>query len=176
LPLPFTRRGRFERLLRSEQRALYGFALKLTRDPVRAEDLLQQSLLTGLRRFDQLRDPGAFRVWMSRILLRTWQNQGGRKIDGVIELREVRAARAGGGPDEALARARLAARMAEALDALPEAQRLAVWLVDGQGYRFHEAAEILGARPGTVASRVARGRAALRERLGDVAREHGVIR
>ena len=61
------------------------------------------------------------------------------------------------------------------MDQLPPKQRQAVWLVDGQGFTFSETAEILGIRPGTIASRVARGRAALRQDLVDLARERGVI-
>ena len=174
MALPFTRRARFERLLRPEYAALGGLALRLTRDPVAAEDLLQEALLTGLRRIDQLREAGAFRLWMSRILVRTWQNRGARKIDTVIELREVRVA-CEDSPARHLQRRQLAERMSQAFDALPEPQRVAVLLVDGQGFRFAEAADILDTRPGTVASRVARGRAALRDALGDVARAEGVI-
>ena len=59
------------------------------------------------------------------------------------------------GPEAAVSRRQLGRRIASALDGLPPDQREAVWLVDGQGFKFAEAARILGVPPGTVASRVA---------------------
>ncbi len=77
-------------------------------------------------------------------------------------------------PAERLADKRLGIRLEAALQRLPAGQREAIWLVDAQGFKFSEAARILGVKPGTVASRVARGRAALRVDLSEVARERGV--
>jgi len=170
---------RFEVLLRPTLAGLRRFAVRLTRDPVGAEDLLQQALVTGLSRFDQLEDEGAFRVWVSRILFRTHLNRRKRKteqaldpaiLDNVVSLDAARSP----GPLKHYERARLADDLSAALDTLPEDQRDAVWLVDGQGFKFAEAAKILEIPPGTAASRVARARLTLRGLLQNVALEEGV--
>lgn len=170
------RRRRFERLVRPVLDELYRFARRLTRDPVRAEDLLQQALLRGLDRLPQLSDDAAFRAWQSRVLYTTWLN--------AVQRRRVEMVDAEGlddnvvcidpGPDARLADRQLGLQIADALDALPDGQRQAVWLVDGQGFKYAEAASILEVSPGTVASRVARGRVALRRSLAAVAAEQGV--
>lgn len=172
------RRRRFEALVRPILGDLYRFARRLTRDPVRAEDLLQQSLLTGLDRLDQLHDDGAFKVWQSRILFRTHLNERARRKDMLmepdqLERKVIPLAR---GPHEAAEQRQLGASLATALDDLPDEQRQVVWLVDGQGHTYAQAAEILGIAPGTAASRVARGRLALRSALRSIATEQGVIR
>ena len=77
-------------------------------------------------------------------------------------------------PDHLVEDRRLGLRIAAAIDLLPERQREAVWLVDVEQLTFAEAALVLDTRPGTVASRVARGRAALRVDLRIVAQERGI--
>ncbi|MEZ4236285.1 MAG: RNA polymerase sigma factor [Myxococcota bacterium] len=174
-----TRRSRFEQLVRPVLGDLYRFACRLTRDPVAAEDLLQQALLRGLDRVEQLHDDGAFRVWQSRVLYTTFVN--GRQRREAMPVDEAALERAAGAHDrpsperDAMDR-QLGGRIGDALDALPPDQREAVWLVDGQGFKFGEAADVLGVPPGTVASRVARARAALRTRLAAVAADEGVGR
>ena len=173
---------RFDRLVRPLLAGLYRFACRLTRDPVEAEDLLQQSLLRGLDRLPQLQDDGAFEVWQSRVLYTTFLNRREKRTDmphesatagdNVVPLHGS----PGGGPERELQRRRVSDRVNDALSALPVEQREAVWLVDGQGFAFGEAAEVLGIAPGTVASRVARGRVALRSSLAAVAAEEGVGR
>ena len=79
-------------------------------------------------------------------------------------------------PDRQVERRQLGQRLSDALDGLPSDQREAVWLVDGQGLSFGEAAEVLAVPPGTVASRVARGRMSLRTTLAAVAADEGVRR
>ncbi|MEL6348903.1 MAG: sigma-70 family RNA polymerase sigma factor [Myxococcota bacterium] len=172
------RKKRFERLIRPHVDGLRRFACKLERDADDAEDLLQEALLQGLTRLDQLNEDRAARVWISRIVYRTFLNRcRKRRSDRTEEWSE----RAEGavipfpGADARLENKRLGQRLEDAMASLPDPQRQAVWLVDGQGFQFSEAAEILGTRPGTVASRVARGRAALRLKLTDIARERGVI-
>lgn len=172
-------RRRFDALVRPVLGDLYRFARRLTRDPVAAEDLVQQALLRGLDRLSQLQDDGAFKVWQSRVLFTTFLDAPDRRetmwIEGkdaddvVVPLERPR-------PDREAERRGLGAAIADALDRLPAEQREAVWLVDGQGFKFGEAAAVLGVAPGTVASRVARGRIALREDLREVAADEGVGR
>lgn len=169
------RRRRFERLMQPHLPSLRRFAHKLEPSTADAEDLLQESLLIGLTRIDQLQTDAAARVWLSRVLYRTFLNRCRKRRRDPTEEWADQTVIPFPGPDTRLADKRLAARVASAIDQLPPKQRQAVWLVDGQGFTFSDAAEVLGIRPGTIASRVARGRAALRQDLVDLARERGVI-
>jgi RNA polymerase sigma-70 factor, ECF subfamily len=171
------RERRFDRLVRPQFDGLYRFARGLSRDPVGAEDLLQEAMVNALSRLDTLRDEGAFRVWVHRVVYRTFLDRVDR------EKRHRRRVEAGGEaqmvafptPMERLEQRRLGDRVAKAIAMLPDDQQRAVSLVDIEGLTFAEAAEVLGVKQGTVASRVARGRAALRADLWDVAHDRGVV-
>ena len=169
------RRRRFERLIDPHIPSLRRFAQKLAPTTADAEDLLQESLVLGLTRIDQLQSDTAARVWISRVLYRTFLNRCRKRPPCHSEAWSDQTVIPFPTPDTTLSDKRLAERMASAMDQLPPKQRQAVWLVDGQGFKFSEAAEVLGVRPGTIASRVARGRAALRQDLADLARDRGVI-
>ena len=170
-------RRRFDRLVRSELDGLLRFAVHLCRDPVAGEDLVQEALVNAIARLDTLREDAAFRVWARRVVYTTFLDRQDR------EARHARRAEAGGeavmvrfpGPAERAEQRRIGRRIEEALAALPPDRRAAVVLVDVEGLSFVEAAEVLGVKVGTVASRVARGRAELRADLSDLAREEGVI-
>ncbi|MEN0068335.1 MAG: sigma-70 family RNA polymerase sigma factor [Myxococcota bacterium] len=168
---------RFEALLRPVRDGLMRFALQLTRDPVRAEDLMQQSLTIGLSRLSQLQAERAFRAWMSRIVWTTFINDRQRAARTVLSIERPDEDVASGrpGPDQRLMNQRLADRIARALGGLPEPQARAVWLVDAQGFKYREAASILDLPLGTVATLVARGRRILQHQLRDVALEQGVV-
>jgi len=167
---------RFEALVSPVLGDLYRFALRLTRDRVRAEDLLQASLEKGLGRLSSLRDDRAFKAWQSRVIYTTWLDSRGRRQEEPMTPERVAEQRAGRrGPELELIGRELGLQIGEALDRLPPGQRAAVWLVDGQGHSFAETAEILGIAPGTAASRVARARRALREWLAPLAAEQGVV-
>src|SRR5688572_22092534 len=73
------RRRRFDRMVRSEFDRLHRFALSLCRDPVAAEDLLQEALLNALSRLDGLRDDGAFKVWSHRVVYTTFLDRADRE-------------------------------------------------------------------------------------------------
>jgi RNA polymerase sigma-70 factor (ECF subfamily) len=162
---------RFQALLLPVRQGLYRFALKLTADPARADDLFHQAVVVGLSRIDQLVADAAFRAWMSRIVYHTHLNEQKRRqrgdgsaesLDNVVSLPSAQAP-----PDREVDRARVSDHIARALAGLPDAQAQAVWLVDGQGFKYSEAAEILSIPRGTAATLVARGRKALRETLRD---------
>lgn len=171
-------RREFEALARASLDGLYAFALRLESDRASAEDLVQDALIQGLSCFDQLRDRAAFRAWMTRLLYRTWQNRRPRRPEAWRhDFREQdRSARLIGlpGPEARCAARQLGSDVGAAMDRLPARQAEAVWLVDALGFSFAEASDILEVAPGTVASRVARGRASLRVGLGPTAREWGV--
>jgi RNA polymerase sigma-70 factor, ECF subfamily len=89
--------------------------------------------------------------------------------------------RESGGGDSASAESRVLEALPdedvkEALEALPEGFRMAVWLADVEGFAYKEIAEILGIPIGTVMSRLHRGRKALERRLGEKVRERGLVR
>lgn len=159
----------------------YRVACRLERDPDRAEDLLQDALLHGFRKFGQLRAESSFRAWMGRILVRTHLNTRRRRTREIalLEPGEVpetlHKARSGEPRDTNWIRSPrgVAEELKSALDRLPHDLALAVFLVDVQGYAYGEAAEVLDVAPGTVASRVARGRTALRSYLRHLAEERG---
>jgi RNA polymerase sigma-70 factor (ECF subfamily) len=174
-----TPRQRFRTLVAPHVGALYGFAFRLERDPVRAEDLVQETLVTALEKLGQLRDEAAASVWLARILYRRFLDRAARRredatdpalLSNIVQLPLERQ------PDAETVARELGRALTRALARLPEAQRSAIWLVDGQGFRYGEAAEVLGVPPGTVASRVARARLALRVDLRAVAVDQGVIR
>lgn len=175
------RRRRFERLARPVLPDLLRFARRLCKgDAVAAEDLVQLALIRGLERLDQLQDDRAFRVWQSRVLYTAFLNQRTRDTTMWNTTTPMDPSDPGHdaarGPEHDASARQLGRRIASALDQLPSDQREAVWLVDGQGFKFAEAAEVLGVPPGTVASRVARARVALRIDLAAVAAEQGVGR
>jgi RNA polymerase sigma-70 factor (ECF subfamily) len=174
-------RARFDRLVRPVLGDLFRFARRLAGDDAAAEDLLQAALERGLAHVDQLADDRAFKVWQSRVLYRTFLNDRVRRKDVPTEPEALEGAvlkfqRGPATPDERLAQTEIGRAVKHALDALPADQREAVWLVDGQGFSYAEAADVLGVPVGTTASRVARGRMALRGALQAVAVEQGVAR
>lgn len=156
---------------------MYYGALRLTRNPEDAEDLVQELYLTAYRRFGQYQPGTNIKAWLFRILTNLYIS-GYRKAQ-----REPKQAGTGGVEDWHMAEAaRIEGRplpgadffetlpdesVRQALQDLPESFRLAVYLVDVEGFTNREAAEMLGVPPGTVMSRVARGRKRLREALAD---------
>ena len=177
--MDWLRQRRFDRLVRPLISDLSRFARRLVRDPHEADDLLQESLLAGFRRFHRLDREGAFRVWMFRTVYTVHLDRADRERR---HLRRVEASSRAqiiafpNSPADTYEARELGHALAVALDRLPDAQREAVWLVDVQGLSFTETADVLGQQRGTIASRVARARASLRAELADVARERGVLR
>ena len=171
-----SRSTRYDTLVRPILGDLYRFARRLTGDRVAAEDLLQQSLVKGLQALPDLREMQAFKAWQSRVLYRTWLDAQRKMTEEPMTSEEIQDASGRGGPELVLLNREVGDQIATALDSLPEDQRHAVWLVDGQGHTFAEAANVLGIPEGTAASRVARGRRALRALLEQLAQEQGVGR
>ena len=160
----------FAHLIRQERPKLVGFARRLTRNPAAAEDLVQAACLKALTRLHQLKDRRRFVVWMLSIIRTTHLDTVRRHREPVMaEIVPLPS------PEGVLQSRRLGDTIIHALDVLPENQRAAVWLVDVEQLTFSEAAEVLELRVGTVASRVARGRAALRIDLVELAQERGLI-
>jgi RNA polymerase sigma-70 factor, ECF subfamily len=151
---------------------LYATALRLTRNPADAEDLVQDTFVKALRFSDRFKPGTNLKAWLYTILLNTWRN---RRRDATREPVDVDSARveeaqnsgpaALDTPEQILMRASLREDLQAALDALPEAFREAVWLRDVEEFSYAEIAEMLGIPIGTVMSRISRGRRLLFDRL-----------
>lgn len=151
--------------------SLFGTALRLTRRPADADDLVQDTYLKAFRSASQFRRGTNMKAWLFTILHNTFRNMrrhdGRNPIDVDSELVEQAPAHAPNdqSPEDLLTRATLDVDLQAALDALPEAFRQAVWLRDVEELTYAEIAGVLGVPIGTVMSRISRGRRALYERL-----------
>ncbi len=163
--------------------SLYSTALRMTRNPSDAEDLVQQTYLLGYRGFGGFTEGSNLRAWLFRILtnayINTYRQRQRRplevELDDVTELTLHRrlagrnSSGAGRGIDEDLLDWLPDAEVKAALEALPEAYRMAVLLADIEEFSYKEIAQILDIPIGTVMSRIHRGRTALRRALHDFA-------
>lgn len=159
-----SRPGVFEEVLLQQLDGLYGLALRLTRNPSTAEDLLQDAVLRAFERFGQLRDPAAARAWFVKILTTTFLNHyaGPPREDG---LDAAGHALDQDTPEAALLRQCDAEEVEAALAELPQDFRVTVLLSDVEELPLREIASLCGCPLGTTASRLARARKMLRERL-----------
>ena len=153
--------------------SLYRTALRLTRMPADAEDLVQETYLKAFRAADTFEPGTNLRAWLFTILHNTARNRlRDRARDAVTidsdTVERAIDARSSGTPDTPetlLLRATLAPELQAAIDALPEAFREAVWLRDVEEFSYAEIAAMLDIPVGTVMSRISRGRRMLFERL-----------
>ena len=151
--------------------SLYGTALRLTRRPADAEDLVQDTYLKAFRSSHQFARGTNLKAWLFTILHNTYRNM--RRHDGrnPVDVDSEAVDRAAGDvvgeqtPEQILARGTLDADLQAALDALPGAFRQAVWLRDVEELSYAEMAKVLDIPIGTVMSRISRGRRALFEAL-----------
>lgn len=176
----------FERELTRHGRPLYAVALRMTRNPAEAEDLVQDTLVKAFRARERFEDGTNMRSWLLRILTNTFihrYHRGGRErrvlegpdsatlTDGWIGAETLRSMR---DPESLALRPRFEREVAAALDELPEDFRMAVVLADVEELSYKEISEIMGCPIGTVMSRLHRGRRLLKERLRDQARALGI--
>ncbi|MDO5700709.1 MAG: sigma-70 family RNA polymerase sigma factor [Bowdeniella nasicola] len=180
------RHARFERDALPLLDNLYGAALGMTRNPADAEDLVQDTFARAYQKFHQYRAGTNLKAWMYRIMTNLYitsyrKAQRAPKVadgDGVEDWQLHRASShhpVGLRSAETEALKRIPdQRVQEALMALPEDRRLAIYLADVEGFSYREIAEIMDTPLGTVMSRLHRGRAQLRESLADTAREYGI--
>jgi RNA polymerase sigma-70 factor, ECF subfamily len=151
--------------------SLYGTALRLTRRPQDAEDLVQDMYLKAFRAADQFERGTNLKAWLFTILHNTFRNRlrsdGRNPVDVNSETVERAAEVAGDehSPEQLLARATLDVDLQHALDGLPEAFRQAVWLRDVEEFTYAEIANMLNIPIGTVMSRISRGRKMLYDQL-----------
>ena len=169
--------------------SLYAGALRMTRNPADAEDLVQETYLKAYRGFGGFQEGTNLKAWLFRILTNTYINRYRqqkrrpeetdlddvedfylyRRLGGIDEARISKSA------EDTLLELFTDDEVKNALESLPETFRMAVLLADVEGFAYKEIAEILDIPIGTVMSRLHRGRKALQKALYDFAVDRGLV-
>ena len=182
-------RQRFQRDALPMLDSLYAGALRMTRNPADAEDLVQETMLRAYRSFDRFEPGTNLKAWLFRIMTNAYINtyrkrqREPRKVsqddiedfDLYQELKNHDPAFSAT-PETIVLDNLLDSDIIQAIDDLPDQFRMAVLLSDLEGFSYAEMAEIMDVPMGTVMSRLHRGRKALQKRLLDLAKEKGIVR
>jgi RNA polymerase sigma-70 factor (ECF subfamily) len=179
-------RREFEALALPHLDGLYAAALRLTKNPRDAEDLVQDAVLRAFRFFDKFERGTNIKAWLYKILTNTFINRYRRstKERNIVEderdsvqdrLLSRDAADAAENPERAYLDRMLSDDVLKALDSVPVDFRLAVILADLQDFSYKEIADILDVPVGTVMSRLFRGRRLLQKQLAEYATATGVL-
>jgi RNA polymerase sigma-70 factor (ECF subfamily) len=182
------RRARFERDALPFLDQLYAAAMRMTRNPADAEDLVQETFVKAFAAFHQFQQGTNLKAWLYRILTNSFINSYRKKqrepqksSSENIEDWQLHAAESH--TSSGLRSAEMEALdhlpdsdVKDALQTLPEEFRLAVYLADVEGFAYKEIAEIMDTPIGTVMSRLHRGRKQLQVLLADYAKDRGLVK
>lgn len=172
-----SQQAEFEALLAPHLDGLYGAAVRLTRQPTEAEDLVQDAVMRAFRFFDRFERGTNFKAWLYRILTNTFINgyrrqQKAKSLGEESERQSVEASFFSADvteqvqdPEAYLVDRALSEAVLAAIDELPIDFRMVVILADLQEFSYKEVADILNVPVGTVMSRLFRGRKALQRIL-----------
>jgi RNA polymerase sigma-70 factor (ECF subfamily) len=169
--------------------SLYSAALRMTRNPADAEDLVQETYLKAYRAYGSFKEGTNLKAWLYKILTNTFINRyRARKrrpeesdLDDVEDLYLFRrlggleASTVGRSAEDQVMDLFTDAEVKEALESLPEQFRMAVLLADVEGFSYQEIADITEVPIGTVMSRLHRGRRALQKALLEFGRQRGLV-
>lgn len=169
--------------------SLYSAALRMTRNPADAEDLVQETYLKAYRAYGSFEEGTNLKAWLYRILTNTFINSyrsrkrrpeqtefdEGEDFYLFRHLGGLEAVSAGRSAEEEVMDHFTEADVKAAVEGLPEQFRLAVLLADVEGFSYKEIAEILDVPIGTVMSRLHRGRRTLQKALHDFAMQRGLL-
>ena len=158
----------FDQLMEAYQDRIYHLAYRITGNHADAQDAAQDAFVKAYRSLGAFRAHAAFSTWLHRIAVNAAVDIVRRRVPRVSDPPEVAASAADPLADGA-ERIEVQQRIHRALAALPVEQRMIVVLRDIQGWAYEEIAKIVQVPIGTVRSRLARGREALRLALADLA-------
>ena len=182
-------RANFERDALVHAHRLYSAALRMTRNPSDAEDLVQETFLKAYRGYDKFVDDTNLRAWLYRILTNTFINRyrTQQRRPHEVDLNEVEdlylyrrlapmeSKRVSRSAEDEVFEALEGEDVRRAIDRLPEPYRMPVLLAGLEGFSYKETAAMLGIPIGTVMSRLHRGRKMLQKLLWEMASEQGLV-
>ncbi len=169
--------------------SLYGAALRMTRKPADAEDLVQETYLRAYKGFGSFTEGTNLRAWLYRILTNTFINIYRAKkrrpqeddVEDVEDLYLYRrltgqsTAPLGRSAEEMVMEHITESEIKDAVESLPDQFRIAVLLADVEGFSYQEIADIMEVPIGTVMSRIHRGRRALQKALFEFGKRRGLV-
>lgn len=181
------RTKRFERDALQYMNQLYAAALRYTKNPEDAQDLVQDTYAKAYTSFHQFEPGTNLKAWLYRVLtttfINTYRKDQRRPQTSDSELEDWQIAEAsshtsdqGKSTEDVVLENLPDSDIKKALAEIPEEFRMVVYLADVEGFAYKEIAEIVGVPAGTVMSRLHRGRKQLREKLSDYARERGYVK
>ncbi len=190
--LPFKKKPKqndeFEALIEAHLDGLFRLALRYTRDPSLAEDLVHDTVVRALRFRDHFELGTNFKAWIYTVLTHTFIHryrrqkrerellEGHSRADVEAQLRSEESRLRTARPEQAYLDRLLSDDVIRALDQLPEQYRTVVTLCDLEGLSYKEIAEVIDCPVGTVMSRLYRGRRILEGELYALAKEQGIVR